>query len=574
MSWLLVGFAGQVRGAVTIFSNLGQGGAYVPYSNGGGRSISGGTGHAPNAPSYSFVAAASGTLTQIDVALTYVSGTNGAVVSLWTAAPWSVDVGPSYGTVAPGIQIGSWNIGPLPAASNNSSTALTTITGIQGISLFAGTQYFIQVTPLAADTFAVWNGNAIGSTSTLWQCGGYNSTFTTCAAGFISLANVSDGAFDLLATTPQAQPPTPITITETGVVSSYSNPNLPLGSPSPVSVGEAFTLTTVLYPASLTPGSCTSPCYNGPDTQGTTTLSLGGVSFTEANSGGDSVSLGPQVTNGYGGIQMSSGGFPGGTVSSTISNSTSPIPDPLAYLEESINFSSNVQGTMSTSNWSASASAILTGASLHGTIQTLSIQGTRTTTVFNVVCGDSFCSLAPFAESATITFPYAVPLDGMTFYGPAKLTVNIQGAQVTAVIPSFNSFIYGPTSLPGGVTADLQLTSPASIGLLNVAGGVPTGLLLQPQPGLDSADFIFFTIGQFHSFEVFGTYAKGLGFDANTVVFVRSPQGSAVPLQITTLTLPNATSHQPYSQILSATGGAARDTRGPFCPDHCRMVLV
>jgi pimeloyl-ACP methyl ester carboxylesterase len=549
--WLVV-FAPTTRGAANIFSDLGAGGTYTPYFSGGGRSVSGGTGQAPNSPAYSFVAGASLTLTQIDLALSYISGTNGAVVSLWTAAPWSVDVGPAFGTIAPGVQVGSWTVGPMPLATNNSANALTTISGIQGISLFAGTQYFLKVSPLAADTILVWNGNTTSSTSTLWQCGGYNSTFTVCTVGFISYANVPDGAFDLMGTAAQTQPPTPITITETGVVTSYSNPSLPKGSPSPVAIGEPFTLTTVFYPASLTPQSCASPCYTGPDTQGTTTLTLGGVSYVESN-GGDSVTLGSQVANGgYGGIQISSGPGPGGVVTSAISSSTSPIPDPLAYVNEVIAFSSNVQGTLSTSNWASSASAILFDASLQGTIKTLSIQATRTTTLFTTTCGDSFCNLAPFAESATITFPYTVPLDGSTFYGPAKLTVNIEGSQATAIIPSFNSFVYGATSLPTGVTTDLQLTAAASIGLINVAGAPPTGLLLQPQPGLNSADFIFATFGEFHFFEVFGTYALGSGFEANTVVFVQG----LPKLQVTTSTLPNATSHQSYSATLAATGGS------------------
>ena len=278
---LLVVFAPMTRAEI-VFSDLGVGGTYTPYLSGGGRAVSGGTGQAPNSPAYSFVAGTTPPLTQIDLALSYISGTNGAVVSLWSAAPWSVFVGPNFGTIAPGVQLGSWTVGPMPSATNNSGSALTTITGIQGISLVAGCEYFLQVSPLAADTVAVWNGNSTGSTSTLWQCGGFNSTFTVCTVGFISYANVPDGGFDLLGTPPQPQPPTPITITETGTVTSYTNPTLPKGSPSPVTPGEPFTLTTVFSVPNITPLLTSPPSYGG---GGTTTLSLGGVSYELTSSG-------------------------------------------------------------------------------------------------------------------------------------------------------------------------------------------------------------------------------------------------------------------------------------------------
>jgi hypothetical protein len=82
---LLVVFAPLTCAAQnTIFTDLGAGGTYTPYFSGGGRSVSGGTSQTPNSPAYSFMPGLGGslTLTQIDIALSYVSGTNGAVVSL------------------------------------------------------------------------------------------------------------------------------------------------------------------------------------------------------------------------------------------------------------------------------------------------------------------------------------------------------------------------------------------------------------------------------------------------------------------------------------------------------------
>jgi len=544
----------MTRAAENIFSDLGVGGTYSPYQNGGGRSVSGGKNQAPNSPAYSFVAGASLPLTQIDLALSYISGTNGAVVTLWSAVPWSVDVGPAFGTIAPGVQLGSWTVGPVPLASNNSGNALTTIAGIQGISLVAGTQYFLQVSAVATDTFLVWNGNTTGSTSTLSQCGGFNSTFTVCTVGIISYANVSDSGFDLLGAAPQTQPQTPITITETGVVTSYSNPSIPKGSPSPVSLGTPFTLTTVLYPSDITPLLTSPPSYAG-FLQGSVTLSLGGVSYQEANPG-TSVSLIAPVANGYSGIQINSGS-PGSTVASTVSSSTLPILDAFTYQNGTFNYSSNVQGVMSVNNWLTVP--ILEGAKLGGQINTLTIQATRTTTVFSAACeAGTGCNLAAFGESATITYPYSVPLDGSTFSGPAQFTATIAGSQQTLILPSHYAFFYGPPTTPTGPNINaLQQPYAEGYGTVTVAGTPPPPqFLLQPDPGLNSADFVFATIGETHFFEVYGTYANGFGFEVNDVAFtLSSQQPLQTPLQITTTSLPSAVSHQTYSGGLGASGG-------------------
>lgn len=187
----------------TIFSDLGVGQTYTPYANNdkGPRVVSAGPNPPANSPAYSFVASATAAVTQIDLGLSYVSGTNTAVVSLWTAAPWSKYTGPEFGSIAPGVQLGAWVVGSIPSAASNSATTLTSIRGIRGISLVAGTEYFIQVSTYQPDTYVLWNTSSTGSASTLSQCGGYDPTYTRCKAGYTSLANVSDGAFDIVGAT-------------------------------------------------------------------------------------------------------------------------------------------------------------------------------------------------------------------------------------------------------------------------------------------------------------------------------------------------------------------------------------
>jgi len=174
----------------TFFSNVGSPGSY----SSSGRIISGGGNPSypyANSPAYSFVAGAGGLVTQIDVALSYQGGTNGAFVSLWTAVSWPPIPGcDGCGNIQPGTELGSWQV-------TANSTGLTTISGIQDIALTSGAQYFLWILPVALDTFLEWDGNGVESSSTLWQCGA--ALPAGCPGSeFISYANVADGAFDVL----------------------------------------------------------------------------------------------------------------------------------------------------------------------------------------------------------------------------------------------------------------------------------------------------------------------------------------------------------------------------------------
>lgn len=98
------------------------------------------------APADAFTSSATYNLTQIDLALANLAGTNAATVSLWT------DVGG-----APATELDSWNVSGQGAFGTSES--LTTISGINGITLSSGASYFIQISPADSTTLDVWNFN-------------------------------------------------------------------------------------------------------------------------------------------------------------------------------------------------------------------------------------------------------------------------------------------------------------------------------------------------------------------------------------------------------------------------------
>jgi hypothetical protein len=94
-------------------------------------------------------------LGQVDLGLSYISGGNAAIVSLWSAAQ-----------DAPGSELAQWSI-TVPADPVTSS--LMSITDINAISLRAGAAYFLQVEPVAADSILTWNLNDVGATTRLFS---------------------------------------------------------------------------------------------------------------------------------------------------------------------------------------------------------------------------------------------------------------------------------------------------------------------------------------------------------------------------------------------------------------------
>lgn len=102
-----------------------------------------------------FNSGAGGTLSQIDLGVGYVTGTNAFYASIWT------DVGN-----APGVQVGGARWDNLSSSVNfGNCCGLVTISGISGVTLNASTNYFMILGPesLSATTWEAWNLNSTGA---------------------------------------------------------------------------------------------------------------------------------------------------------------------------------------------------------------------------------------------------------------------------------------------------------------------------------------------------------------------------------------------------------------------------
>jgi hypothetical protein len=136
-----------------------------------------------------FTSLTSGDVTQIDVGLGWVTGTNAATISLWT----------SVGDL-PGTMLGTWGISNQPNFGSTSSIVATISVG-PGISLTAGDQYFLVVEG-AIDTWDAWNLNSQGVTGLLLQDSGN---------GWNMFPGNTLGAFDVL-TSPGGGVPEPASL--------------------------------------------------------------------------------------------------------------------------------------------------------------------------------------------------------------------------------------------------------------------------------------------------------------------------------------------------------------------------
>ena len=123
-----------------------------------------------------FTSLTSGQVTQIDVGLGWVTGTNAATISLWTSA-----------NNLPGTMLGSWDVSNQPVFGSTSNI-LTTISVGPGITLTAGDQYFLVVEG-ASDTWDAWNMNDQGAVGLLEQDSGN---------GWSQFPGSTLGAFDVL----------------------------------------------------------------------------------------------------------------------------------------------------------------------------------------------------------------------------------------------------------------------------------------------------------------------------------------------------------------------------------------
>jgi hypothetical protein len=163
------------------YTNRGPGGTYQCSPLGWNVAGSGSTLGTSYTQAAEFTSQKSGTVSQIDVAVSPVSGVNSFFVALYAASGHSI-----------GTEIGEWsNLSPVGCPG------IVSITGLTGVSLTAGTNYFLVVGP-ANNSFNIyerWNLNNQGATGThLYATSGclngsgngcsWNSLGTTVLAAF------------------------------------------------------------------------------------------------------------------------------------------------------------------------------------------------------------------------------------------------------------------------------------------------------------------------------------------------------------------------------------------------------
>jgi hypothetical protein len=137
-----------------------------------------------------FTVGASGSVSQIDLAVGYGSGVNSFYASIWTD-----------NAGLPGTELARWD-NLSSSTSFGGCCGLVTISGISGLSLIAGQQYFLVLGPenMESTTQENWNLNILGVTGLdLYSTDGGN-TWNSNGGG------ATLGAFDILGTGQQQTP--------------------------------------------------------------------------------------------------------------------------------------------------------------------------------------------------------------------------------------------------------------------------------------------------------------------------------------------------------------------------------
>ena len=187
--------------AGTIFSTLGRSSTYAL-----GPPLVVGAGCSPlcdQAAAFTVPVGPDFQLTQIDIALEYLqSGTNGAIVKLFT------DSGGSPDALVPSA---TWALSELPSSLQTSIQLSQTITGISGITLAGGTQYWLAASSTGRMGWAFNVVRQSGQVATSWT-GGANWGVGTYSAL----------AFDLLGDTLQTPEPRMLVFLGIGLLSIFA----------------------------------------------------------------------------------------------------------------------------------------------------------------------------------------------------------------------------------------------------------------------------------------------------------------------------------------------------------------